>query len=302
MVRTKCSFHLTLESRESLAGYMFTLPFTIGFILFFLRPFIQSVVFSVNELVIVPDGFELNFIGLKNYRYSLLIHTTFVRTFVDQVVRMVTDVPAILVFSFFAASILNQRFRGRLAARVVFFLPVILSAGVVLKLEQTDYMTSVLSAAQGSSRGLLSVDAMRDFLMQLRLPESMLTYIIGAANRLADIIKASGIQILIFLGGLQSIPQSLYEAANVEGATPWESFWKITFPMLTPLVLTNIVYTVIDSFTAANNQLVELIRLTAFGGAGYGVSTAMGCMYFLAVSIILAVVVGIVSPHVFYHE
>lgn len=296
-------FRLTLDRRESLAGYLFTLPFTVGFILFFLGPFIQSVVFSLNDLVIVPKGYELNSVGFENYRYSLFVHPIFVRTFVDQVVGMVTSVPAVLTFSFFAAVLLNQKFRGRMLARVIFFLPVILSAGIVLRLEQTDYMTSVLSTPDGGSdSGVLSMASLSGFFMQLRLPQTLLTYIMSAVNSLAQIIRTSGIQILIFLAGLQSIPQSLFEAADVEGATKWESFWKITFPMLSPLILTNIVYTIIDSFTSPTNALVKLISDTAFGGAGYGVSTAMGCLYFLAVSVILTIAIAIISPRVYYQQ
>lgn len=294
-------FRLTLDRRESLAGYLFTLPFTIGFILFFLRPFIQSVVFSLNELVIVPKGYELHSVGFENYRYALRVHPTFVRTFVDQVIAMLTTVPAIITFSFFAAVLLNQEFRGRTLARVVFFLPVIMSAGIVLRLEQTDYMTSVMSTTDSDTQ-IFSMASLSGFFMQLQLPQTLLTYIMNAVNSLAQIIRASGVQILIFLAGLQSIPPSLFEAADVEGATKWESFWKITFPMLSPLILTNIVYTIIDSFTSPANALVRLIRDTAFGGVGYGVSTAMGVLYFLAVSVVLIIAIAIISPRVYYQQ
>jgi ABC-type sugar transport system permease subunit len=303
-VRLTDRFRLTLQRRESLAGYMFTLPFAIGFVLFFVRPFVQSVVFSMSELAIVPRGYELIPVGVGNYRYSLFVHLTFVRTFVDQMVRMITEVPAVITFSFFAAVMLNQKFRGRMLARVIFFLPVILNAGIVLRIEQTDYITSVMSTADGGAGGgIFSMAALSGFFMQLRLPQGLLTYIMNAADALAAIIRASGIQILIFLAGLQSIPTSLFEAAEVEGATKWESFWKITFPMLSPLLLTNVVYTIIDSFTSPSNALVELIRNTAFGGgAGYGVSTAMACLYFLAVSVVMVIAIAIISPRVYYQQ
>lgn len=298
----RSKFRLTLDSKRKLMFYVFTSPFIIGFLLFFLYPFIQSIIFSLNRLEIVQGGYRLNYIGLDNYRYSLLIDPKFTRTLVETIVRMLADVPLILIFSFFAAMILNQRFRGRLFVRLIFFLPVILSAGIILQMEQMDYITSIMQAGFDEVPGLFSSATLRNFLLQLRLPLGALEYIMDAVDRIPEIINASGIQILVFLAGLQSVPASLYEAATVEGATAWESFWMITLPMLSPLILTNIVYTVIDSFTSSTNQLVKLIQSTAFGGAGYGVSTAMAALYFTAVAVILAIMIKIVSRWVFYHE
>jgi ABC-type sugar transport system permease subunit len=295
-------FRLTLERRRSLTGYMFTLPLTIGFILFFLYPFILSISFSLSTLIIDTNGYRLDYIGLENYRYALMVNTSFVRTFVDTIRQTAFDVPLILGFSFFAAVLLNQKFRGRMLARVIFFLPVILGAGVVLQLEQTDYMTGVLSSAAPSSSFLLSDAALQSLLLEMKLPEQFLRYIASAVDYVPQIIKDSGIQILVFLAGLQSIPSSLYEAADVEGATGWESFWMVTFPLMSPLILTNVVYTVVDSFTAADNKLLTLIMNTCFGGAGYGAGTAMAWLYFAVILVVLGVVIGLISRYVFYQE
>lgn len=303
IVELKKKISLSLEGRKSVTGYLFIMPFIVGFFLFFLYPFIQSVIFSLSELEITADGFNLHFIGLENYHYALFIHADFVRIFTETISRMLSDVPLILVFSFFAAVLLNQEFKGRMMARVIFFLPVILGAGIILRLEQADYMTSLLEGGGIEGGGtFLSGAALRNFLMQMRLPEGLLEYITEAVDRIPEIIRASGIQILIFLAGLQSIPPALYEAADVEGATGWESFWMITLPLMSPLILTNIVYTIIDSFTAAHNDLITLIRNTAFGGAGYGVSTAMSWMYFASIAIILAIAISIISKRVYYQE
>lgn len=293
---------LSLTTKKSLTGYLFILPFIIGFILFFLYPFIQSIVFSVSELKIVPDGYTLEFVKLKNYSNALFVNAKFNRTLIETILRMLADVPLIIFFSLFAAMLLNQEFKGRLAVRTIFFLPVIMGAGVILAMERVDYMTQILQTGQDLQGGFLSGAYLRSFLMQLKIPEGGLEYIISVVGRIPEIIRASGIQILIFLAGLQSIPPSLFEASRVEGATQWENFWFITLPLISPLILTNIVYTIIDSFTAASNDLVGLIKETAFGGAGYGVSTAMANIYFFAIAIILAISIGIISKWVFYHE
>ncbi|MFW6256593.1 MAG: carbohydrate ABC transporter permease [Bacillota bacterium] len=197
--------------------------------------------------------------------------------------------------------VLNQKFRGRAVSRAIFFLPVIMAAGIIFRLEQHDYITEVMQQAQQGGYAF-SGQALREFLIQVRLPESVLNYILEAVERIPEIVRSSGIQILIFLAGLQSIPGSMYEAARVEGATPWESFWMITLPMLSPLIMTNIVYTIVDSFTAGGNDLVEMIRSTSIGGAGYGIGMTMSIIYFMTIMVILVITMKIISGWVFYNE
>lgn len=292
---------LSLTQQRSLMGILFTLPFALGFLLFFLYPFFQSIVFSVSDLRITQQGFELTFVGLKNYLHSLTVHPTFVRVFVETVGKMLAEVPLILVFSFFAALLLNQKFKGRWIARVIFFLPVIMGAGIILTMEQTDYMM-ILQSSPVSDPTAMSGTTLRDLLFQTRLPEQLLEYIVNAVDQIPLIIRASGIQILIFLAGLQSISPALFEAADVEGATKWESFWMITLPMMGPLILTNVVYSIIDSFVSPHNELVVLIRASAFGGAGYGVSLAMSWIYFASILLILAITTRIIAKNIFYQE
>ncbi len=295
--------NISLNSRKTIGGYLFTLPFIIGFLFFFLYPLLQSVIFSLSKLEITNTGYNLNFIKLTNYYHILLEDPNFLKTLVSTVITMVTNVPLTLAFSFFAAIILNQKFKGRMLARVIFFLPVIYSAGIILRMESTDYLTQIMTGTQGSGNQMvLSGAALRDFLLQTKLPAALLNYLLIAVNRIPTVIKSSGIQILIFLAGLQSISPSIYEAANVEGATPWESFWLITLPMLSPLILTNTVYTIIDSFTSSENQLLGLIKSTAFTGAGYGVSMAMAITYFLIVILLLGIIFKTISNHIFYQE
>lgn len=297
--RSRLSF--SLSQRRNLGGWLFISPFLVGFALFFMYPFAQSIVFSVSRLELTADGFSLSFAGIENYRYTLRVHPTFVRELTTTLLNTVKDVPLILVFSFFAACLLNQDFKGRMAARVVFFLPVILSAGVLARMDELNYVMSI-STIDPSAAGTGMSALITPFLQTIRLPAVFIDYILYAVTIIPAIIRSSGIQILVFLAGLQSVPPSLYEAADVEGATGWERFWMITLPMLSPLVLTNLVYTIVDSFVAPSNKLIDLIRSTIFSGGGYGASTAMAWTYFAFIGALLAIVMGIVSKKVFYHR
>lgn len=292
-----------MRKREELLGYLFTLPFTLGFLLMFLYPFIQSIIFSLSHLEITASGYNLLPVGFKNYYQALFVNADYPRLLFETALNMIRDVPLILIFSFFAANLLNQKFKGRLIARVIFFLPVILGADIILRMESADYMTALLDGTVDQQMlGLISRGELRELLMHLKLPEVLLLYIIQGSEQLAEIIRASGIQILIFLAGLQSIPPSLYEVAEIEGATGWENFWKITLPLLSPLILTGVIYTIVDFFTAPANPLVEFIDNYAFGGAGYGISMAMSWMYFLIVGAVLGIVGAIISRRVFYMD
>ena len=291
---------LSLERRRNLQGMLFTLPFVAGALVFFLRSFAQTVIYSFHDLRVGPSGFTMAFVRGDNYRHALLVDQTFIRTLVETTVRMVSDLPVIVAFSFFIAIVLNQKFKGRTLARVIFFLPVILAAEVVLRIERADYMTGLLETSENV--GIMTGTGLLSFLTYLRFPDRAIQYIVLIVERIPDIVSASGIQILIFLAGLQSIPPSLYEAADVEGSTAWESFWMITLPMMTPLILTNVVYTVIDSFAAPYNQLPVLIKDTAFRGVGFGVSAAMAVVYAAVVVAMLLVITGVLSRWVFYQD
>ncbi len=294
----KKRFYMSYEQRQKLGGFLFTLPFVIGFILFFLYPFIQAIILSFNEMVLTASTYELEFRGWYNYSYALQIHPEFSRTFTEVLVKLVTEAPLIMGFSLFAATLLNQRFKGRALVRALFFLPVIMGAGVAMKMEMSDYSQIMLQAAQDASP--LGA-ALRGLFERAHLPQGMVDFVMDAIRSLPVVIRASGVQILIFLAGLQGISREVYEAADVEGATGWEQFWLITFPMITPLIVTNLVYTIIDSFTAMNNELILLIRDTMTRGAGYGVSMAMAMLYFAVIAVILVVVYLAASKRTFYH-
>ncbi len=293
---------LTLSRKRAIWGFIFICPFIIGFIVFFLGPMIQSFAFALSELEIKPAGFDLHYVGLDNFRYALRVDPDYLRVFTETTLQILIELPAVIIFSFFAATLLNQEFRGRALARVIFFLPVILTAGIIYKFESGDIFHEMLGYVPDQADVISTSQSAMRLMLKLRMPEAFTQYIIAAVNRTPDIINASAIPILIFLSGLQGIPSSLYECAKIEGATGWETFWKITFPLISPLFLTNIVYIIVDSFTAPGNSLVELILSTAWGRGIYGVSVAMTWMYFGVIAVILVLVFAILSKRVIYME
>lgn len=298
---------LTLQRKDAVAGYLFIIPFLVGFFGLFLPMLLKSVMFSFSNMTVEKGGYVLEKAangGFEHYIRALTIDPKFNLQLLGAVKDMAVNVPLILIFSFFAANLLNQKFRGRGVARSIFFFPVILTSGIVLGIESSDLLQATLGP-----EGMLSADDastvfnVATFLLKYtNLPNGIVTYLSEAVLGIYDIVIASGVQILIFLAGLQGISPSLYEASNMEGATAWENFWKITFPMISPLILVNAIYTIIDSFTSANNELMTLIKKTIFNDVRYGYGSAMAWIYFLVIAVIISVVGGIIAKRVFYMD
>lgn len=284
-------------------GVLFVTPWMIGFLLLMAIPFIQSLIFSFNKLTLTPEGYELKFVGFANYNHIFTVDAWYVRLLTTAVKDMALNVPLIIFFSLFTATLLSQKFHGRMLARAIIFLPVVLASGVVLKLDAYNFLANFMdqqaSNTESNYSGFKSLE-FTSMLLDAGMSRQYVEYLTDAVNRIYQIISSSGVQILIFLAGLQSISPSLYEAAKMEGATGYESFWKITFPMLSPLILTNTIYSIIDSFY--NNQVTAQIHGAAFGQLNFGVSAAMSWAYFLVITVILVVSTYIISKRVFYYD
>lgn len=282
---------LSLTQQKALFGYLFIAPFFIGFLFLFLTPLIQSLYFSFSKLSVTSTGYQLTHIGLENYEKVLRVDPNFVPALLANVTEIISRVPVVIIFSFFAASLLNQKFKGRAFARAIFFLPVILTSGIVLAIESTDLL---VNASQGAAKEeieksttALKFFQFRQLLFAINIPAPIIGFLIAAVDQIYDIVIASGVQILIFLAGLQSVPKSLYEASTMDGATGWENFWKITFPMVSPLIIVNLVYTIINTFTTADNQIMSLIQNTIFSQSEFGKGSAMAWVYLGTVALIL---------------
>lgn len=291
----------TYNEQKAWWGFIYVLPWLLGFIFFFLIPFISSFRYSLSKVEANSDGLIIHFTGFKNYMEALTVNTEFNRSLADSIMNMVTNVPLIVIFSLFIAVLLNQNFIGRPFARAIFFLPVILASGVILNLESTSLIQAVndQNSGAGAIRGLGAFELER-LMLDAGLNESIVDYLTSAVSRIYSVVSQSGVQILIFLAGIQTISPQLYEASKMEGATGYEAFWKITFPMVSPLILVNVIYTIIDSFS--NNSMTELIRETGFTQFDFGLSSAMAWLYFLAVTLILVISSYLISKKVFYYD
>lgn len=297
-------FEWTLKRRRALLGMFFISPWLIGFIFLFLFPLLQSIRFSFNKLNIVEGGYELTSIGWGNFKNALLINPNFNRILTESIIDVLVTVPLILFFSLFVATLLNQKFRGRLAARAIFFLPVILASGAISAAEASGLINLIGDSnainEMGSAASGISGDYIAMMLLDMGVPRGLVDYLMQAILRIYDIVSSSGVQIIIFLAALQGISSSMYEVAKIEGATAYETFWKITFPMVSPLILTNVIYTIIDSFT--NSTITRTIYTTAFQNLDFGLSAAMAWLYTIVISLILIITGVTISRKVFYYN
>lgn len=292
-----------LQKRKAISGYIFISPFIIGFLGFMVYPFVHSLYMSFCDVVISPEGSTYNFIGLENYIRTFLRDVEFNQLLVEELGRMVINSVAIMVFSFFVALILNQKFKGRALVRAIFFLPVILSSGVIIGVEYDNTLLAALQDTIQESTNTGGVtDALKEILVTSGVGVRAFEIVFEVIDGIYDVAIASGIQIIIFLSGLQTISESMYEAAAIEGCTAWESLWKITFPMISSLFLVNMIYTVVDFSMRTDNQVMEKITEVMTVNLNYGFSSAMSWSYFGIVILIIGVASLIISKGVYYYE
>ncbi len=307
-VRTKQKKKRSLSQRRAMKGFIFILPWLIGFIWFYVRSLVMTVQFSFSEMTVNPGGgYSLNFVGLNNFIYAFRAHATYKQVLTTSIGNMLIDVPLITFFSLFMAMLLNRKFKGRTLVRAIFFLPVILNSdaiGAAMDLARSmmsgGISNSASELAEAAAGSGVSVEYYIQMFTSLGLPETIIEYISGAVGRISDIINASGVQIIIFIAALQSIPGSMYEVAKIEGATAYETFWKVTFPMVMPHIITNVVYTVVDSFT--RSDVVELAYTTAFKYFNYGLSSVFSLVSTIITCLILVIVCRLIQKRTFYYN
>ena len=265
-----------LADRENRYGYLFVLPFVIGFVFLYMDLIVSSVVYSFSELSFEGKSCATVFVGLSNYKDVLTVNPDFLPALAEAVTDMLTTIPVVLIFSLFIATLLNREMPGRALFRSVFFIPVILMTGIVAK---TDSST-------GNALDLGNIEAA---LSGLSLGTGAIGFIVDIVDNIYSVVNQSGVQIILMLASLQSISPSIYEAASIEGATGWEAFWKITFPMLSPVLFVCAVYTAIDLLSQSTNTIMELIQKTT-DNSGYGPASAMAWLFFAVVIVILGII------------
>ncbi len=296
---------LKYKHKRALFGYGFIAPWLIGFVLFFTVPIVSSIIMSFNQLSITDGVLNYDFLGIKNFKYALTGDEKFIPYLSECLLDLVIDVPLILICSFFFSLILNQTFKGNTIMKVVFFLPVILGNGV-FALYQTDLLAvqgvsvEMIQAESESMLGGFTTSGLIEFMREAGLPDSVLGYLTIPIDRIYTLMSKSGVQTFIFLSGLKAVPSSLYESAHVEGCSAWDSFWKITLPMVSPMIIVNVVYTIVDSFAAEDNTLLNYIYETGFKNTNFGLSSAMAWIFFIILGVVVSLVLWLVNKRIVY--
>ena len=311
-VARKRSFRLSLTQKKALSGWIFVLPFVLG-VLFIYAPIIyDSIVISMSDVKLVPGGMELTWNNFANYSYLFAEDGDewFSITIVDGITDLLLQIPAIVIFALFMAIILNQKMTGRAVFRAIFFLPVILSTGIIDSIDSNSAFMEAIANSQGGvddntgaaeAGGIISAMDLEQLLGGIKIGTELVDYVVGLVNGIFDIVSRSGVQMLIFLSGLQSISPAIYESCEVEGASAWETFWKITLPMISPMILVNAIYTVIDAFTAADNRVMVYIEQT-YNKSKFAISSAMSWVYVGVVLLFIVLVALIMKAVVFYQK
>ena len=290
----------SLIRRREYYGYFFILPLIIGVLFIFIPNLYHTLQYSVSSLELGKKGYDAAFEGFSQYKAAFTKDANFVPYLVTELKSFLTDVPVITIFSMFIAVLLNGKFHGRTAARLIFFIPVILSTGIISSIESsTDLLANVEAGMTSSDTSLVS--GLSNMLLQMNLPKFIIDIIGSAISGIYSVVQRSGMQIFILLTGLQQIPNSLYEAAQVEGCNGWESFWKITFPMMGPHIRISIVYTIVDLTSRTDTVLAKYINLLAFRSNMFSLGTAMYVIYLLIVLVIVAIVLFVLNRFIKYN-
>lgn len=280
--------NISFERKQKIVGYLFCLPLIIGIALIFIPNLFRTFLYSINEIELVYGGYTMHFKGLTFYKEALLKNEKFNGFAISSLGNMLINLPIIIIFSLFIASLLNKKFIGRTFVRSIFFLPIVLSTGIVSVVQASDNWSSL---STGVTQDILAegVNGLNTILSSLNLGEGMMKIIVSSANSISSIVTASGMQILLFLTAFQEISPEYYEAASVDGCSQWEMFWKITIPIMVPQIAVNAIYTVADSFVRENNELFNYINDLAYSGNQYSLGMAMFFLYLLALIIVISV-------------
>lgn len=280
------NFKLTMSRRRVLTGYAFISPWIIASLIFFINPLIQSLRLSFSNITEFR-GFLMEWVGLENYIRIFVWDVDFIPMFLVVVRDTVINTVMIVIFSLFIAIMVNKNIRFRGFWRGIFFLPVLLGTGYV--------MERILGMGAG---GAVTGEAVAQMARGISVPQQIFMYfppvivdgIMIFLNRLTFVLWRSGVQVILFLAGLQGISTSLYEAARCDSATEWQMFWKITFPMVSPVILLNMVYTIIDSFTDISNPIVTYLIELGFSSMEFEYSAAVSWVYFMFVLVVCGIV------------
>lgn len=273
---------LRLRTREAIKGFIFVSPWIIGFLIFTLVPLIRTLFYSLNEVKVTAEGVRTFFLGLKNYKDAFLTDVNYPQLLVDYFLQMIVFVPIIVSFALVMSLLLNMDIKGRSIFRTIYFLPVVIASGPVFN--------QLMSKGAMTFSGLANLGFVKS--LQSSLPPTFARVLGMFISGFIMILWYSGVQILVYLAGLQKIDKSMYEAARIDGASRWQILWKITMPVLAPLTLVNIVYTIVTISTFATSPIIQKILVDMYRPErGLGYASALAWIYFLAILLVIGVFV-----------
>lgn len=275
-----------IEAHNRLVGRMFILPWEIGMLFFVIVPLILSIVYAFCEVTLEIGGMDYDFVFLNNFKYILKEDPFYTDTLISSLTTLAYSVPIIVALSLILGILLNQKFKGRVVMRAVFFLPVIIAAGIVLNILTTNIngqppIIKLGATSTTMSEGTNYLDATA-LLEGLRFPAAVTEIMAKYITMIFNLLWRSGIQIILFISGLQTIPDSLYEVSKIEGASKWEEFWMVTFPMLRDVTLLVTVFTVVEEMVSTTNGVMSNAQMM-IGQQRYDLPSAMIWFYFVCV-------------------
>lgn len=276
-MKTKLKKKRGIESLRSRYGYTFVAHWALGLILFFVVPTISSLIYSFSKIFILDTGFKLEFLGLANFKEILFENPDYLTNIRDAVGSMFYSLPIVVALSLILAVLLNQKFPGRTLFRIIFFLPVVIASSVIVRMLSDPTVNAQIFNLSSEGQGVINYETI---LGNLNLPAQISDALIFILSNAVSLAWSCGVQTILFLAGLQSIPASLYEVSKIEGANKWEEFWKITIPMLRHVISLVIIYTMISLFTAADNSIMSA-AVKLMSAMDYGVASAMLWFYFI---------------------
>ncbi len=290
-----------LITRDDKIGLLFVSPFLLGFVFLFGKPMVESIIYSFHKVMINVGSVDMEFVGVENYRMLLFVNVDFIKALASFGGEVVLKIVVLVFFSMFVALLLNQKFAGRLFFRTAMFLPVIFGSEAVMNMynRKSTYTAISLEGDSGlfATMQVGASDFLADLMESFGFLSGIMTQVTDSASGIFEFAWDAGIQIVLFIIGLQAIPSYLYEVCEIEGATKWETFWKITFPMLTPTILLCLIYTVIDSFNSGN-EVMTLIQKDMQTLLHY--ACAETWLYSLLVFALVFVIYKLVAKNVIY--
>ena len=276
----------SVESARTRVGYTFVIHWLLGSFLFFLLPLANSIWYSFNNVNIKPGEIATEFVGIERYHNLLAIDTNYLDNLRNSIGMMFYSLPIIISLSLILAVLLNQQFRGRTVFRAIFFLPVIMANSVVMNILNSDMITMPLFSTGEAGTGIINYN---EIIASLNVPTSLSPFLVFLLSNTIDLIWKCGVQTILFIAGLQSIPASLYEVSKIEGANKWEEFWLITVPSLRHIISLVLVYTMIELFVDMKNTVVANAYQRMLN-QNFGSSSAMLWIYFVIVLALIGTV------------